>query len=116
VPLYIAYGLITMLLAIIVLFIIHGAVYAFIQPAVDAHVATWSDSDVRARVQGTYSTIGLIGSFIGASGFTVLYNINFRLPMIMMGLCYGVCLLIGFALIRINERRIERKVNLTKAL
>ena len=116
VPLYIAYGLITMMLAIIILFIIHGAVYAFIQPAVDAHVAFWSDSHVRARVQGTYSTIGLIGSFIGASGFTALYTINFRLPIMTMGLCYGICLLIGFALIRINERRRERKVNLTKAL
>ncbi len=105
VPLYVAYGLITMMLSIIILFIIHGAVYAFIQPAVDAHVAFWSDSGVRARVQGTYSTFGLIGSFIGASGFTVLYTINFRLPMIIMGLCYGVCVLIGFVLIRINERQ-----------
>ena len=104
VPLYTAYGLVTMMLSIIILFIIHGAVYAFIQPAVDAHVAFWSDSNVRARVQGTYSTFGLIGSFIGASGFTVLYTINFRLPIIMMGICYGICVLLGFALIRINER------------
>lgn len=105
VPLYIAYGLMTMMLPIIILFIIHGAVYAFIQPAVDAHVAFWSESNVRARVQGTYSTFGLIGSFIGASGFTVLYTINFRLPLMIVGLCYGVCVLIGFALIRINERK-----------
>ncbi len=116
VPLYIAYGLMTMLLSIIILFMIHGAVYAFIQPAVDAHVAFWSDSSVRARVQGTYSTFGLLGSFIGASGFTVLYTMNFRLPMMTMGICYGICVLIGFALISINERRRERKVNLTKAL
>lgn len=116
VPLYLAYGLVTMLLSIIILFGIHGAVYAFIQPAVDAHVAFWSASDVRARVQGTYSTFGLIGSFIGASGFTALYTLNFRLPMMTMGICYGVCVLIGFALIRTNERRRERKVNLTKAL
>ena len=105
VPLYLAYGLVTMMLSLIILFIIHGAVYAFIQPAVDAHVAFWSESNVRARVQGTYSTFGLIGSFIGASGFTILYTINFRLPLMMMGFCYGVCVLIGFALIRINERK-----------
>jgi MFS family permease len=115
VPLYLSYGLITMMLAIIVLFAIHGAVYAFIQPAVDSHVASWSGSDVRARVQGTYSTIGLIGSFLGASGFTALYNLNFRLPMITMGLGYGACLLIGVVLIRLNELRMQRKVNLTKA-
>lgn len=104
VPLYIAYGMTTMILLIILLFAIHGAVYAFIQPAVDAHVAFWSDSHVRARVQGTYATFGLIGSFIGASGFTVLYTVNFRLPIMTMGICYGVCVLIGFALIRSNER------------
>lgn len=115
VPLYLGYGLITMMLAIIVLFAIHGAVYAFIQPAVDSYVASWSDSDVRARVQGMYSTIGLIGSFLGASGLTALYNLNFRLPMITMGLGYGTCLLIGVALIRLNERKMQRKANLIKA-
>jgi MFS family permease len=115
VPLYLSYGLITMMLAIIVLFAIHGAVYAFIQPAVDSYVASWSGSDVRARVQGMYSTIGLIGSFLGASGFTALYNLNFRLPMITMGLGYGTCLLIGAALIRLNERRMQHKANLIKA-
>lgn len=115
VPLYLAYGLSPMLLWVIILFAIHGAVYAFIQPAVDAHVASWSESAVRARVQGTYSTLGLIGSFIGASGFTGLYTMNFRLPLMTMGICYGVCVLIGFVLIRTNERRRERKVNLTQA-
>ncbi|OLB59278.1 MAG: hypothetical protein AUH94_09950, partial [Ktedonobacter sp. 13_2_20CM_2_54_8] len=40
VPLYILYGLATMASLVVVLFGLHGIFYAFIQPAVDAHVAT----------------------------------------------------------------------------
>src|SRR3989440_5928557 len=102
-PLYLIYGLANAALLVVVLFAIHGVVYAFMQPAVDAHVATSSESDMRARVQGLYATIGLIGAFVGASGFSPLYSINFRLPLFVMGAAFGICVLIGGTLIRVSE-------------
>ncbi len=108
VPIYLAYGLVNMAVLVVVLFAVHGAVYAFIQPAMDSHVARSSPSSLRARVQGLYTTFGLIGSFVGASGFTPLYNINFRLPLFTMGVAYGVFVLIGALLIRLSENRTLR--------
>lgn len=105
VPLYIASGLSNSALLVVLFFGIQGVLYAFIQPAVDAHVAASSASTMRARVQGMYSTIGLIGSFVGATGFVPLYSFNFRLPLIVMGLSYGTCVLIGGTMIRIYEKR-----------
>lgn len=106
VPLYILYGLTTMAIVVVVLFALHGAFYAFIQPAVDAHVAASSiGSNVRARVQGMYSTFGLAGAFFGANVLSPLYGINYRLPLLAMGGIYGLCVLIGYILVRIAESR-----------
>ena len=105
VPLYIAYGLLNSAILVVLLFGVHGVVYSFIQPAVDAHVAKYSLSTMRARVQGMYTTIGLIGSFIGATGFTQFYRINYRYPWFAMGICYGVFLLIGGTMIYLSEKR-----------
>ncbi len=105
VPLYITYGLMNIAFLFVGLFALHGLLFAFIQPAVDAHVAKSSASNIRARVQGMYSTVGLIGSFVGATGFTQLYTINFRFPLFAMGIGYGVCVLIGGTMIRLSEKR-----------
>lgn len=105
VPLYIAYGLLNSAIVVVLLFGVHGVVYSFIQPAVDAHVAKYSMSSMRARVQGMYTTIGLMGSFVGATGFTQLYRINYRYPWFAMGICYGICLLIGGTMIYLSEKR-----------
>ncbi len=105
VPLYITYGLANTALLVVIIFGIHGIVYAFIQPAVDASVAAASLSGVRARVQGLYTTVGLFGAFIGASAFSWLYALNFRLPLYALGLGYGLCVLIGGLLIRRAEQR-----------
>jgi len=105
VPLYLIYGFATTAIVVTVFFGIHGIVYAFIQPAIDAHVATSSASSVRAQVQGVYGAIGLIGAFVGASGFSQLYSINYRYPLFTMGIAYGVCVLIGGITIMVLERR-----------
>jgi len=105
VPLYIIYGFASTALVVIIFFAIHGVVYAFIQPAVDAHVAAYSASTLRAQVQGVYGAIGLVGAFVGASGFTQLYTVNFRYPLFTMGIAYGVCVLIGGITILTVERR-----------
>lgn len=107
VPIYLVYGLVNMALIVALLFAVHGIVYAFMQPAIDAHVATASVSSMRARVQGLYSAFGLIGAFVGSSGFTPLYNINFRLPLFVMGIAYGICVLVGGLMIRFAEKRKE---------
>ena len=108
VPIYLLLGLATMASVVVVLFIIHGCLYAFIQPAVDAHIATSSHSTMRARVQGMYSTFGLVGAFFGANLFSPLYAINYRLPLFTMGLLFGFCVIVGGIMVRISESR--RKV------
>ena len=105
VPLYLLYGFANSMLLVIVGFTLHGVVYAFIQPAVDTHIASSSASSVRAQVQGLYGAIGLVGAFVGASGFSQLYSINFRYPLFVMGAVYGVCVLTGGLLILLVERR-----------
>ncbi len=105
VPIYISYGIANSIILVIALFTVHGAVYAFIQPAVDAHVANSSASGVRARVQGLFTTVGLIGAFVGASGFSPLYTLNFRFPLFAMGIAFGICVLIGGSMIRVAEAR-----------
>ncbi len=107
VPIYIIYGLTTQLIVVIVLFAIHGTVYSFIQPAVDAHVASYSIQGMRARVQGTYSTFGLIGAFCAANVLTPLYGINYHLPLLSIGILYGVCVLIGGTMIFFVEKKIK---------
>jgi len=105
VPLYIAYGLITTAWPMVLLGLVHGAVYALIQPAVDAHLAAASAEEARARVQGLYSSFGLAGAFVGANGFSVLYDLDYRLPLLTMGLGFGVCVLVGGLLVRFSESR-----------
>ena len=106
VPIYLLYGLASMILFVIVLFAIHGTFYAFIQPAVDASVASASgNSTIRARVQSMYSTVGLIGAFFGANVISPLYGINFRLPLFAMGGLFGLCVIIGGILVRLSEKR-----------
>jgi MFS family permease len=111
VPLYITYGLANTALLVVILFAVHGIVYAFMQPAMDTLVASSSASHMRARVQGLYATVGLIGAFVGASGFSPLYALNFRLPLFAMGLGFGICVLIGSTLIRISEIRKQNMRN-----
>jgi MFS family permease len=105
VPLYFAYGLISAIFFIVALFAVQSCFYAFVQPAVDSHVATASDADVRARVQGMYTTVGLIGAFVGANIFSPLYGLNYRLPLFTLGIAYGTFILIGGTMIHIAEAR-----------
>jgi MFS family permease len=105
VPIYLAYGLATTAWLVVGLFAVHAIAYSLVQPAVDAHVALASPVDARARVQGMYSTIGLIGAFAGANFLTPLYTIDFRLPLFAIGVGFGLCVLVGGMLIRRSERR-----------
>jgi MFS family permease len=105
VPLYIIYGLSNGFFLVAGLFLVHGTLYAFIQPAVDSHVATAANSRARARIMGLYSAFGLFGGFVGANGFSILYGWNFRYPLFALGLGYGLCVLIGGLLIRKAEQR-----------
>jgi MFS family permease len=105
VPLYIAYGLITVAWPMLVLSAIHGVVYALMQPAVDSHLAAASIENARARVQGVYSSIGLAGAFVGANGLSELYAVDYRLPLFAMGFGFGFCVLVGGLLVRFSEAR-----------
>src|SRR5215470_287137 len=105
VPLYVIYGLANTVLIIIIFFAIHGVIYSFMQPAVDAHVASSTIAGARARIQGLYSAAGLLGGFAGASGCSLLYGLNFRLPLFAIGVAFGICVLIGGIMVRISEAR-----------
>lgn len=105
VPLYIVYGLANTALLVAATFAVHGIAYSLTQPAVDAHLASASAAYARARIQGLYSAAGLIGGFIGASGSSLLYGINFRLPLFTIGAVFGLCVLVGSSLVRIAEAR-----------
>jgi MFS family permease len=105
VPLYTAYGLLTSIVPVIVLFAVHGAVYALMQPAVDATLATASPPDARARAQSVYSAIGLASAFLAANTLSALYALDFRLPLFAMAAGFGLCVLVGGTLIRLSERR-----------
>ena len=80
-------------------------VYSLAQPAVDAHVASSSIAGARARIQGLYSAFGLVGGFVGASGSSLLYELNYRLPLPAIGVAFGICVLVGGTMIRISEAR-----------
>jgi MFS family permease len=105
VPIYIIYGLANTILIVVVFFAIHGVIYSMMQPAVDAHVAASTIAGARARIQGLYSAAGLVGGFVGASGCSFLYGLNFRLPLYTIGVIFGICVLVGGILIRISESR-----------
>jgi MFS family permease len=105
VPIYIIYGLLDSAWPMVALGLVHGAVYALMQPAIDAHVAASSAEDARARVQGIYSSVGLAGAFMGANGFSLLYGIDYRLPLFSLGVGFGICLIVGGLLVRMSEAR-----------
>jgi MFS family permease len=103
-PIYAVYGLLNATLPAILLFALHGGIYALMQPAVDATLAAASPPDARARVQGVYSAIGLVSAFIAANALSALYAVNFRLPLYAMAAGYGLCVIVGWTLIRVSER------------
>lgn len=105
VPIYIVLGLATTAWLVVGFFAVQAVLYSFVQPAVDAHVAVASPVEARARVQGMYSTVGLVGAFVGANLLTPLYALDFRLPLFALGVGYGLCILAGGLLIRRAERR-----------
>jgi MFS family permease len=105
VPIYVVYGLATTVWLVVGFFAVHAVLYSCVQPAVDAHVAVASPVEARARVQGMYYTVGLVGAFVGANLLTPLYERDFRLPLFVLGAGYGLCILAGGLLIRRAERR-----------
>ena len=105
VPIYFIYGLANTLLIVIGFFIIHGVVYSMMEPAVDAHVANSTIAGARARIQGLYSAAGLFGGFVGATGCTFLYGLDFRLPLFAIGVLFGMCVIVGGIMVHIAESR-----------
>lgn len=105
VPIYAIYGWLEVAWPVAALTLVHGAIYALIQPAVDAHVAASTVQDIRGRVQGIYSSVGLLGAFVGANGFTLLYEVDYHLPLLVMGIAFGICVLVGGIMVRLSEAR-----------
>jgi|SRR5579884_123309 len=105
-PMYAAYALAHSMTPILIGFAIQAALYAVVSPAVDAHVAKSSPSTSRGRVQSTYSAVGVVGAFVGASVFVPLYALDYRLPLIIQGAGYGVVIIAGASLIALSQRRL----------
>jgi MFS family permease len=103
VPLYVSYGLLTSFLGIGVLVTVHGVVYTLMQPAVDAHVAAAAPEAIRARAQSVYSAAGVAGAFVGANALEPFYRLDWRLPLPVIGLAYGLCVIVGGCMIRASD-------------
>jgi MFS family permease len=103
VPVYFAYGFSTALAVVMVLFFIHGVAYSLLQPAVDATLAAASPTAARARAQSIYGAVGLASAFLAANTLSILYGVNFRLPLFALGVGFGFCVALGGTLIRISE-------------
>ena len=109
VPAYLVYIVSTTMLPVTIFFGVQACLYAIISPAVDSHVALSSPAESRGRVQSTYVATGLVGAFAGATIFTPLYSIDYRLPLIALGAGYGIFVLTGGLLVRISEFRLQKQ-------
>ena len=105
VPFYVYYGLASAAIIVVIVFALHGIAYSLMQPAIDAHLASASRADARARTQGLYTAFGTFGGFVGASVSSLLYAVNYRLPLLAIAGVFGVGMLIGGVMIRFYERR-----------
>jgi MFS family permease len=106
IPCYIAFAFISSVAVALAVFAVHGAIYAMMQPSVDANLAAFSPPDARGRAQGLYSALGMVGAFAAANTLSVLYGVNFRLPLFVMAAAFGVCVLVGGIMVRVAEGRI----------
>jgi MFS family permease len=105
VPLYFVYGLASVAITVAIAFAIHGIVYSFTVPAIDAHLAVSAAPSARARIQGLYSAFGMAGGFFGAISSSALYAINFRLPLPAIGVVFCIGILLGGFMVRLSESR-----------
>ncbi len=105
VPFYIYYGLASVAIMVVIVFALHGIAYSLMQPAIDAHLASALRPDARARTQGLYTAFGTFGGFVGASVSSLLYAVNYRLPLLTIAGVFGVGILIGGLMIRRYEAR-----------
>lgn len=105
VPFYVYYGLANVAIIVVIVFALHGIAYSLMQPAIDAHLASASRPDARARTQGLYTAFGTFGGFVGASVSSLLYAVNYRLPLLTIAGVFGVGILIGGVMIRYYEAR-----------
>lgn len=108
IPLYIAFAFISSVAIALIVFAIHGTVYAMMQPAVDANLAAFSPPVARARAQALYSAIGMAGAFLAANTLSFLYGFDYRLPLFAMAIGFGVCVLVGGLMIRTAEEQERR--------
>jgi MFS family permease len=105
VPFYFYYGMANAIIIVVIVFALHGIAYSFMQPSIDAHVASASKPGTRARIQGMYSGFGMFGGFVGATGSSLLYAVNFRLPLLTIAVVFGIGIVIGGIMVRISEAR-----------
>lgn len=105
IPCYIAFAFLNSVPVALAVFALHGAIYAMMQPAIDANLAAFSPPEARARAQGLYTAIGMGGAFIAANALSALYGVNFRLPLFVMAAAFGACVLVGGIMVRVAEGR-----------
>lgn len=105
IPCYIAFAFLHSIAIALVVFATHGAIYAMMQPSIDANLAAFSPPDARGRAQGLYSAVGMLGAFVAANALSALYAVNFRLPLLVMAAAFGTCVLLGGSMVRIAEGR-----------
>lgn len=104
-PMYGLYILAHSIYPILVGFVMQACLYSIVSPAVDAHLAKASPRESRARAQSAFAATGAVGAFVGATVFVPLYALDYRLPLTVEAIVYGVVILVGAQMMRIWERR-----------
>ena len=90
--------------AILVLGAIEGMLIALISPSVDAYLASVSDPRAQGRVQGAYTTAGMVGAATSALFSSVLYEAGRPVPFVTAGVALLLLSSVAIALIRRVER------------
>jgi MFS family permease len=90
--------------AILVLGALEGMVIALISPSVDAYLASVSDPRVQGRVQGAYTTAGMVGAATSALFSSVLYEAGRPVPFVTAGIALLLLSAVAVSLIRQAER------------
>lgn len=87
---YVSYGLVTSLGAVLALGLIEGVLLMFQQPLAQSLLADASPAEARGRAQGLAGMIGSLGGFASAFFAPPLYYQAHALPWFLLGICTAI--------------------------
>jgi MFS family permease len=101
---YVSYGLVTSLVAVLVLGLLEGMLLMVQQPLAQSLLADASPAEARGRAQGLAGMIGSLGGFASAFFAPPLYYQSHALPWFLL----GICTVIGWSVASVGAVLYER--------